>query len=123
MVRQVPRVRNLQPGHTIVFPNREKASSKATKAIVVFILLVSVALMLAVTIGGWSKLQGLKVVNFVWCAVYLIIAFYIATRWARGLLPIRYMLLPNLVRRSMRTPIRAVMRNIRPSTGITPPIR
>ena len=88
MVRHVPPVRKLQPGHTIVFPNREKASSKATKAIVVFILLVSVALMLVVTIGGWSKLQGLKVVNFVWCAVYLIIAFYIATRWARGLLPI-----------------------------------
>jgi lysylphosphatidylglycerol synthetase-like protein (DUF2156 family) len=84
----VPPVRNLQPGHTIVFPNREKATSKATKAIVVFILLVSVALMLIVTIGGWSKLQGLKAVNFAWCLVYLIIAFYIGTRWARGLLPI-----------------------------------
>jgi lysylphosphatidylglycerol synthetase-like protein (DUF2156 family) len=84
----VPPVRNLQPGHTIVYPNREKASSKATKAIVVLILIVSVVLMLIVTIGGWSKLQGLKAVNFAWCIVYLIIAFYIATRWARGLLPI-----------------------------------
>ena len=44
--------------------------------------------MLIVTIGGWSKLQGLKAVNFAWCIVYLIIAFYIARRWARGLLPI-----------------------------------
>jgi hypothetical protein len=88
MVRSVPPVRNLQPGHTIVFPNREKATSKATKAIVVFILLVSVALMLIVTIGGWSKLQGLKAVNFAWCLVYLIIAFYVGARWARGLLPI-----------------------------------
>ena len=88
MVRSVPPVRNLQPGHTIVYPNRDKAASKATKAIVVFILLVSVGLMLIVTIGGWSKLQGLKAVNFAWCLVYLIIAFYIATRWARGLLPI-----------------------------------
>jgi lysylphosphatidylglycerol synthetase-like protein (DUF2156 family) len=84
----VPPVRNLQPGHTIVYPNREKATSKATKAIVAFILLVSVALMLIVTIGGWSKLQGLKAVNFVWCIVYVIMAFYIAARWARGLLPI-----------------------------------
>jgi lysylphosphatidylglycerol synthetase-like protein (DUF2156 family) len=88
MFRGVPPVRNLQPGRTIVYPNREKAASKATKAIVVFILLVSVALMLIVTIGGWSKLQGLKAVNFAWCIVYLIIAFYVGTRWARGLLPI-----------------------------------
>jgi hypothetical protein len=88
MFRGVPPVRNLQPGHTIVYPNREKAASKATKAIVVFILLVSVGLMLIVTIGGWSKLQGLKAVNFAWCIIYLIIAFYIGTRWARGLLPI-----------------------------------
>jgi lysylphosphatidylglycerol synthetase-like protein (DUF2156 family) len=87
-VPRVPPVRNLQPGHTIVYPNREKAASKATKAIVVFILLVSVGLMLIVTIGGWSKLQGLKAVNFAWCIVYLIIAFYIGARWARGLLPI-----------------------------------
>jgi hypothetical protein len=27
-------------------------------------------------------------VDFVWCAAYLIMAFYIAKRWARGLLPI-----------------------------------
>jgi len=88
MVPAVPPVRNLRPGHTIVFPNRDKPASKATKAIVVLILLVSVVLMLIVTIGGWSKLQGLKAVNFAWCLVYLIIAFYIGTRWARGLLPI-----------------------------------
>jgi hypothetical protein len=88
MFRGVPPVRNLQPGHTIVYPTREKAASKATKAIVVFILLVSVGLMLIVTIGGWSKLQGLKAVNFAWCIIYVIIAFYIGTRWARGLLPI-----------------------------------
>jgi hypothetical protein len=83
----VPPVRNLRPGYTVVYPNRGKAASKATKAIVILLLLVSVALMLIVTIGGWSKLQGLKVVNFAWCAVYLIMAVYIA-RWNRGLLPI-----------------------------------
>jgi hypothetical protein len=83
----VPPVRNLRPGYTVAFPNRDKASSKTTKAIVILLLLVSVGLMLIVTIGGWSKLQGLKVVNFAWCAVYLIMAVYIA-RWNRGLLPI-----------------------------------
>jgi hypothetical protein len=87
MVRIVPPVRNLRPDYTIIFPSRAKAASKATKAIVVLILLVSVALMLIVTVGGWSKLQGLKAVNFAWCLLYLIIAFYVA-RWARGLLPI-----------------------------------
>jgi hypothetical protein len=46
-----------------------------------------VALLLAVTIGGWSKLQGMAAVNFVWCGVYLIIAYYV-WRWSRGLLPI-----------------------------------
>jgi hypothetical protein len=83
----MPPVRNLPPGYTVIHPNRDKAVCKATKLIVVLILLASVALMLIVTIGGWSKLQGLKPVNFAWCAIYLIIAFYV-TRWARGLLPI-----------------------------------
>lgn len=83
----MPPVRNLRPGHTVIYPNRDKAASKLTKLIVVLLLLASVVLMLAVTIGGWSKLQGLKPVNFAWCIVYVIIAFYIL-RWARGLLPI-----------------------------------
>jgi hypothetical protein len=83
----MPPVRNLRPGYTIVYPNRDKPTSRATKSIVVFLLLVSVALMLIVTLGGWSKLQGLKAVNFAWCAAYLVIAFYVA-RWTRGLLPI-----------------------------------
>src|SRR5438105_943739 len=79
--------RTVTPGYKVVFPNRAKAASKATKGIVVLILLISVGLMLIVTIGGWSKLQGMKPVNLIWCALYLIIAFYIA-RWNRGLLPI-----------------------------------
>jgi hypothetical protein len=85
--QRVPAVRNLRPGYTIVYPNREKASSKAMKAVVIVLLLVSVALILTVTIGGWSKLQGMKPVNVAWSAVYVIIAVYVA-RWTRGLLPI-----------------------------------
>jgi hypothetical protein len=83
----VAQVRNVRPGYTVIHPNRDKASCKVTRLVVVLILLVSVVLMLILTFGGWSKLQGLKPVNFVWCAVYLIIAVYI-WRWARGLLPI-----------------------------------
>ena len=80
--------RTITPGYVVVYPNREKAVSKTTKAVVVVLLLVSVGLMLIVTIGGWSKLEGMKAVNFVWCLAYLLIAFYVATRWTRGLLPI-----------------------------------
>jgi hypothetical protein len=53
----------------------------------VMLLLISIALMLVVTVGGWSKLQGLTPIDFAWCLVYLAIAYRIA-RWARGPLPI-----------------------------------
>jgi hypothetical protein len=88
MFRNVPQWRTVTPGHTVVYPNREKSTNRATKAIVVAIMLISVLLMLIVTIGGWSKLQGMKPVTFVWCLAYLIMAFYIGARWSRGLLPI-----------------------------------
>ncbi|MGA2014692.1 MAG: hypothetical protein ABSH51_29755 [Solirubrobacteraceae bacterium] len=80
-------VRNVRPGYTVIHPNRDRVACKLTKLVVVGILLLSVALILVLTVGGWSKLQGMKPVNFIWCAVYLLIALYIA-RWARGLLPI-----------------------------------
>jgi hypothetical protein len=68
-------------------PNRDKAASKATKAVVVLLLLVTAGLMLIVTLGGWSTLQGTKVVLVGYIAVYLIMAYYVA-RWKRGLLPV-----------------------------------
>lgn len=88
MLRAMPQGRMITPGYTVIYPNREKVSSKIVRVIVVLLLLGSAALMLAITIGGWSKLEGLKPVDFVWAAIYVIIAFYITTRWARGLLPI-----------------------------------
>jgi hypothetical protein len=88
MLRHMPQGRMLTPGYTVVYPNREKASSKVVRLIVVLLLLISCALMLAVTVGGWSKLAGLKPVNFVLVIAYLLIAFFIMSRWARGLLPI-----------------------------------
>ena len=80
--------RTITPGYVVVYPNRDKAASHTTKAVVVMLLLVSVVLMVIVTIGGWSKLEGMKAVNFVWCLVYVLIAFYVGRRWTRGLLPI-----------------------------------
>ena len=76
-----------QPDVNVVRPNRDKAASKATKAIVVLLLLVSAALILIVTIGGWSKLAGMQPVDIAYFLVYLIMAFYVA-RWNRGVLPI-----------------------------------
>ena len=81
------RVPNRRPGYTIRYPNREKAGSKTTMAIVVVLLLVSVVLMLVLTVGGWSKLEGEQPFNFVFVIAYLLAAFYVA-RWQRGLLPI-----------------------------------
>jgi hypothetical protein len=87
MVSAVSPARAVKPGYVVTYPNREKQSSKVTKAIVALVLLVSTLLMLIVTVGGWSKLAGLLPVNIIWCAVYLTIAYYVL-RWARGLLPI-----------------------------------
>jgi len=77
MFRIMPPVRNLPPGYKISYPNRDKAASKASKAIVVLLLLVSVVLMLVVTVGGWTKLEGQQPLNFLFIF-----------RWQRGLLPI-----------------------------------
>ena len=71
----------------MIHPNRDKSVCKLTRVVVVVILLLSIALMLVATFGGWTKLQGMKPINFTWCAIYLVMAFYVA-RWARGLLPI-----------------------------------
>ena len=68
-------------------PNREKASSKATKAVVLLLLLVSIALMVIVVAGGWGTLQGLKALTVGYIVVYCVIAFFVA-RWNRGVLPL-----------------------------------
>jgi presenilin-like A22 family membrane protease len=76
------------PDETVIeYPNRDKASSKATRAVVVLLLLASAGLMLIVTIGGWEKLQGAKAVQVAYIALYFICAFYIL-RWRSGLLPV-----------------------------------
>jgi protein-S-isoprenylcysteine O-methyltransferase Ste14 len=71
----------------LVHPNRDKSEAKATKAIVILLLLVSAGLILVVTIGGWSALQGAQVVSFALAAIYLLMAYYVS-RWNRGVLPV-----------------------------------
>jgi lysylphosphatidylglycerol synthetase-like protein (DUF2156 family) len=75
------------PNVVIEHPNREKASSKATKAVVLFLLLATVFLVLLVTIGGWSALEGAKFLQIAYVALYLVMAYFVA-RWNRGVLPV-----------------------------------
>lgn len=71
----------------IYHPNRDKAESKATKAIVVLLLLVSAALVLLITLGGWSALQGAQPFAFVYVFLNLLFAYYVS-QWNRGLLTV-----------------------------------
>ena len=69
------------------YPNRDKASSKTVKAVVVLLILVSAALMVIVTIGGWEALQGAKLVQIAYIVIYVLLAYFIA-RWRSGMLPV-----------------------------------
>jgi hypothetical protein len=82
-------VTSARPGYELWRPNREKAESKTTKALVALILLISAGLLLVVTIGGWSRLESpsVGVVTLLWAALYIMFAFLVA-RWRRGVLPI-----------------------------------
>jgi len=74
-------------GTIITHPNRDKPVVQATRATVIVLLLVSAALVLIVTIGGWKLLQGLTPVSILYVIVYATLAFY-AGRWNRGVLPV-----------------------------------
>ncbi|HWG09394.1 MAG TPA: hypothetical protein VN672_10360 [Solirubrobacteraceae bacterium] len=71
----------------ITHPNRDKPVVQATRATVVLLLLASAALVLIVTIGGWSVLQGAVPVQIAYVIVYVTLAFF-AMRWNRGVLPV-----------------------------------
>ena len=75
------------PGVIITHPNRDKPVVQATRATVVVLLLVSAGLVLVVTIGGWSVLEGALPVQIAYIVVYLTMAFF-AARWNRGVLPV-----------------------------------
>jgi len=77
----------MEDGYVIDRPNRAKASSKTTRAIVVVLMLVSAGLMSLIVFGGWGGLQGSKFNQVVYILLYLVIAYFIG-RWSRGLLPV-----------------------------------
>lgn len=71
----------------VTHPNRDKPVVQATRATVVLLLLISTALVLIVTVGGWSVLEGAWIVQVGYIVVYLVLAFF-AFRWNRGVLPV-----------------------------------
>jgi hypothetical protein len=71
----------------LVHPNRDKPESKATRAVVVLLLLTSAVLILVITLGGWSQLQGMEIVSFLYAILYLVMAYFVA-KWNRGVLPV-----------------------------------
>jgi hypothetical protein len=76
-----------EPGVIIEHPNRDKASSKVTRAIVVLLLLVSAALVTIISLGGWDAIEGAKALQVAYIVLYLVLAFFVL-RWSRGVLPV-----------------------------------
>ena len=74
-------------GVVVVHPNRSKPAVIATRMVVILLLLASAGLMIVVTVGGWSALEGAKALQIAYIAVYLLLAIY-AWRWNRGVLPL-----------------------------------
>jgi hypothetical protein len=71
----------------LVHPNRDKAESKATRAVVILLLLTSAMLILVVTLGGWSQLQGMQIISFGYAIGYIVMAYFVG-KWNRGVLPV-----------------------------------
>ena len=79
----------VREGYELWRPNREKSESQMTKALVTLVLLVSAAMLLIVTIGGWEHLQsfGVAMMTLLYAALYVLFA-HLVSRWNRGILPV-----------------------------------
>lgn len=79
----------MREGYELWRPNREKAESRMTKALVCFVLLVSAGMLVVITLGGWARLEAgsVAVMSLVWAGLYVLFAFLVA-RWNRGVLPL-----------------------------------
>jgi FtsH-binding integral membrane protein len=82
-----PSDRKQRTGVIVTHPNRRKPAVQATRVAVVLLLLVSAALILIVTFGGWGTLEGDIPILLAYAVVYLLMAFF-ASRWNRGVLPL-----------------------------------
>src|SRR4051794_9316741 len=78
---------SIRPGYELWRPNREKPEAKSAKALVVFLLLVTAALTLVITLGGWSRLEGGKIFALLYVVLFVLFAYLVAC-WSRGVLPV-----------------------------------
>ena len=80
---------SIREGYELWRPNREKAQSKTTKAIVSFVLLASAALIAIIVLGGWERMQSsnIAIMSLLWAGLYVFMAFMVMN-WNRGLLPV-----------------------------------
>jgi lysylphosphatidylglycerol synthetase-like protein (DUF2156 family) len=78
-----------RPGYELWRPNRQKPEAKTMKAVIAFVLVVSAALLIIITLGGWERLLGASVgaMSLLWAALYIVFAFLVM-RWNRGILPV-----------------------------------
>ncbi len=76
-----------EAGVAIEHPNRSNASSKATRLVVVALLLASALLITVISIGAWDAIAGAKALQVIYIVLYLALAFFVA-RWNRGVLPL-----------------------------------
>jgi presenilin-like A22 family membrane protease len=82
-----PPAQRAQGNVIVTHPNRDKPVVQGTRVAVVLLLLASAALVLVITVGGWSVLEGALPIQIGYIIVYLTIAFF-AARWNRGVLPV-----------------------------------
>lgn len=82
-------VAETRPGYELWRPNREKAQSKSTKAVVAFVLLISAGLIGLIVLGGWERMQSssVAIISLVWAGLYVLFAVLVAN-WNRGVLPV-----------------------------------
>ncbi len=66
-------------------PNREKASSQATKTVVTLLLLSSAILIAVVLVGGFTAMQGARWLVAIYIVLYVVMAYYVF-KWRRGVL-------------------------------------
>lgn len=76
-----------EPDRVLEHPNRDTAAAKSTRAIVIVLLLASVALVAIITVGGWDVLTGGRNIQIAYIAIYLLLAYYVS-QWRSGMLPL-----------------------------------
>lgn len=89
MVREAmsTRERSSEPEIEVYHPNRSDPGTQFTRAAMVLLLLASIVLMLAITIGGWNALAGMKPIQIIYILLYVVMVVQVL-RWSRGALPV-----------------------------------